>query len=312
MNCYETNSTDNSVHNCHLWSKNANAPATSQCDMCAKETDRLIPCVVCEGTVCEACINSATFERFLACGAYETICNSCVPPDAGVDPDGRTALILGDRKMTYCLICQEYHEDVYEGVVDCDIDNNEFSPLTRLCIDRRAERLAEIKSKKSSPKGANPMVTPNNTLDAEITGCTAKELQRDTMLIEMQVKLQEMEKNLSLQIEKSLNLKITEIEKNLNLKNDCQAPLDKAVQTNKNDLRAAEVLFRAHKARENPTQAIIDSLPKIIDQIANTIEKKYRFKGNGGKKPHSNKKKGNKHRPNQPTGQNKNGRNSQL
>ena len=107
MNCYESSTADNSVHNCHEWSKCANAPAASQCDMCAKQTDRLLPCIVCEGTVCEACINSATLERFLACGANELICNSCIPPDACADQDGRTALTLGDRQCTYCLICQE-------------------------------------------------------------------------------------------------------------------------------------------------------------------------------------------------------------
>ena len=35
--------------------------------------------------------------------------------------------------------------------------------------------------------------------NAEKQGCTAREIQRDNMLLEMQVKIQEMEKNLSLE-----------------------------------------------------------------------------------------------------------------
>ena len=69
-----------------------------------------------------------------------------------------------------------------------------------------------------------------------------------------------------------------DLEKNLGLQNENSNSHEKSVQTDKNDLRAAEVLFKAHKARENPTQAILDTLPKIIETITNSFEKTYRFR----------------------------------
>ena len=288
LDCYECHTSDKSDLNCHDWVKSANSPALNQCDMCAIKTDKLIACIVCDCSVCESCINTVTLQRFFACGVYETICNACIPPDACADPDGLTAKTIGSRKCTFCLICQEYHEDVSEGVVDCDIDLHEHSPLARLCIESLALAKAE-KAKKSTKKGREPQGSKFQPENADQQGCTAREIQRDNMLLEMQVKIQEMEKNLSQQIEKSLNLKMMDLEKNLGLQNENSNSHEKCVQTDKNDLRAAEVLFKAHKARENPTQAILDTLPKIIETITNSFEKKYRFQNTKeGRQNHPN------------------------
>ena len=69
-----------------------------------------------------------------------------------------------------------------------------------------------------------------------------------------------------------------DLETNLGLQAQNLSSQEKSVQTDKNDLRAAEVLFKAHKARENPTQAILDTLPKIIETIANSFEKSIDFR----------------------------------
>ena len=82
----------------------------------------------------------------------------------------------------------------------------------------------------------------------------------------------------------------------------------------KNDLRAAEVLFKAYKARLNPTQAILDTIPKIVESITKTIEKKYRFSAKEGKHFKGQGKNGGKRRPRQQNApqMNKNNRNSQM
>ena len=186
QDCYECHISDKSDYNCHSWAQAANSQTLDQCNMCAKKTDRLIPCIVCNGCVCEACINSATFERFIACGVYETICESCIPPEAHADQDGESAVFIGDRKCSFCLICQTYHEDVNDGTIDCDIDNNEHSPLARMCIDAYAARKAE-KAKKSTQKAKMPMGSSNNNEkdieSASAPGLTAREIQRDNLLL---------------------------------------------------------------------------------------------------------------------------------
>ena len=216
--------------------------------------------------------------RFFATGAYETICNACIPPEACADPEGLTAKFIGDRKHAFCLICQDFHEDTNEGVVDCDIDLHEHSPLARLCIERLAVIRAE-KTKKSTPVSepiaARKEAPASNKADASDT---AREVQRDNVLIDLQIQINEMEKRLSLQVEKTLNLKILDLQKTLGFSEATPTSLDKSVQVDKQDLRNAEALYRAHKAKENPTQAILDSLPKIIETITNSIEKTYRFK----------------------------------
>ena len=199
-----------------------------------------------------------------------------------------------------------------DGVIDCDIDDNEHSPLARMCIDAHAARKAE-KTKKSSSKAKSPVInteTQSKTGSAEESGFIAREIQRDNLLLEMQVKISEMESNLSRKIEQALNLKMAELGTKLgdNANNNA---LDKSVQTNKNDLRASEILYKNFKARENPAQAILDTLPKILESISNSLDKKYNFQKskNGGQK---NKNRSNSKRPKN-TGQNgrQNERNSQ-
>ena len=277
LTCYECSASDKSVFNCHSWVKSANSHALSECGMCAIKTDQLIACIVCDSSICESCCNNVTLMRFFATGAYETICNACIPPEACADPDGLTTKYLGDRKHTFCIICQDWHEDATDGVVDCDIDLHEHSPLARLCI----ESLAIIKAKtKKSTKRSN-VQTPSKEVDnlgASGALSTAREVQRDNMIVDMQLQIAEMEKRLSVQIEKSLNLKMLDLQNTIGVSPSNPTSLDKCVQVDKQELKLAEAHYKAQKAKENPTQAILESLPKILETITSTIEKSYRFK----------------------------------
>ena len=211
LTCYESSASDQSVFNCHSWVKSANSLTLNECGMCAIKTDKLIACIVCDSSVCEACCNTATLMRFFATGAYETICNACIPPGACADPDGLTTKFVGDRRHTFCLICQDWHEDVNDGVVDCDIDLHEHSPLARICIESLAVAQAN-QSKKSTNGSAVPTPAKEVSAIAPAASSTAREVQRDNMLVEMQLQITEMEKRLSQQIEKSLNLKMIDLQ----------------------------------------------------------------------------------------------------
>ena len=68
-----------SERNCHDWVKSAETPALKECEMCTRNTDQLVSCAICDSAICEACCNRTTLERFYATGAYEAICNACVP-----------------------------------------------------------------------------------------------------------------------------------------------------------------------------------------------------------------------------------------
>ena len=277
LNCFESGPYDQSVLNCHSWVKSANSHAVDECGLCAIKTDQLIPCIVCDSSTCEACCNSATLSRFWATGAYETICNQCVPGDACADQNGLTTTFVGDRRCSWCIICQEWHESAVEGVVDCELDPSEHSPLARLCIERYAMEKAG-NSKKSTKEG--PVQPPANDMSEPVASKapeTARDMKRDAMLVDMQLQITEMEKRLTLQIEKSVNLKISNFEKNICVSDSNPTSLDKSSQVDIKDLSAAEALYNAYKMRSNPTQAIIDQLPKIIETITNKLERSYRF-----------------------------------
>ena len=94
----------------------------------------------------------------------------------------------------------------------------------------------------------------------------------------MELQISEMEKRLSAQIEKSLNLKMLDLQNTIGVSPTNPTSLDKSVQVDKQELKLAEAHYKAQKAKENPTQAILESLPKILETITSTIEKSYRFK----------------------------------
>ena len=263
---------------------------------------------VCDDSVCETCLNDATLLRFFATGAYETICNGCIPASACADPDGLTTKFIGDRKHSYCILCQDWHELNSDGAVDCTLEPQENSPLARFCIEHRATQMAG-NTKKSTTVGTVP--TPDregSTPRPQKASETAREIQRDTMLVDMQLQISEMECRLSKQIERSLSLKMAEFQKK-SADTAQSLSLDKCVQVDKNDLKAADALYKAHKARENPTQHILDSLPKIIETISKSIENSYRFQ-NGAQNLPNKKGQGRKFSQKAPKNR-QNGQNSQ-
>ena len=107
---------------------------------------------------------------------------------------------------------------------------------------------------------------------------------------------------------------MNEIEKHLGIRSDTEKFQEKTVQTDKSDLRAAEALYRAYKARQNPTQAILDTIPKIVESITKSIDKKYRFSQKGNKNfkgPNKNGQKRAHRQKNTQNATNSNNRNSQ-
>ena len=80
--CHERVDADGlSERNCHDWVRSAKTAALKECEMCIRNTDQQVSCAICDSTICEACCNRTTLERFYATGAYEAICNACVPPE---------------------------------------------------------------------------------------------------------------------------------------------------------------------------------------------------------------------------------------
>ena len=202
------------------------------------------------------CYNSTTLERFYATGAYEAICNACVPPGAHADPDGLTAKQIGDRICTFCLVCQDYHTDTNEDYIQCDIDLHELSPLARLCIETRARELSK-KSKRTTPDLVTASRPTSQVAVAAATNTaatTALEIQRDNSLIALQVQVENLEKRLSSEFEKKLALQMQDLKSALGLEGKEQS-ISKSVQTCPKELKESEALFKRAKVRENPTQA---------------------------------------------------------
>ena len=268
--CFESQADDQSVRNCHVWVRKANTPAMQSCEMCTRNTDQLVSCAVCDGAICEACCNSTTLDRFYATGAYEAICNACVPPDACADPDGLTAKKIGDRICTFCLVCQDYHTDTNDDYIQCDIDLHELSPLARLCIETRARELSK-KRQNDTPVPPAPIQESSQVAPRNNAATTALEIQRDNTLIALQVQVESLEKRLSSNFERKLSLQMQDLKLALGLEGKDHS-LSKSVQTCPKDLRESEALFKKAKAKENPTQAIIESLPAIMERIARGLE----------------------------------------
>ena len=93
-------------------------------------------------------------------------------------------------------------------------------------------------------------------------------------MIEMQVKIQEMEKNLSLQIEKSLNLKMKEMGKSFGINTDTEKLCEKAVQTEKKTIYAQRKFFLRPTKPDStqPRQFLIPS-PKLSNLSPKPLRK---------------------------------------
>jgi len=278
----ENNLAGRNVRDCHVWINHLILPAASECGLCAKGTDELVPCFVCDSAVCLACCNTATYERFFETGIAETICNACIPPQAYADEAGETTKFFGDRKCGYCIVCQDYHEQYLQiSYADCDIGIHENSPLARLCIESRAKIITKPESSAgSSSISEHETIVGEGQVNAPVSSnsagrIAAKEIKRDNLLLSLQVEMREMEKRLSLQFEKSLNLKIREIRESCGLQEtfeNQEVSRDRSSQTSVEDLNRAKILYQKYKAQVNPTQAILESLPGLMERIASSLE----------------------------------------
>jgi len=295
---------DPSEFDCNEWARQHSSKIASECGLCAKRTDILVPCCCCDDAVCDACCNKATLERFFATGVAETICNACIPPEAYSDSDGQTTSVIGDHSVEFCIVCQSYHmQNSSPDGINCDIDAHEPSPLLRLCIE---SLVRDTLAKKSpEPVAKQPAIAAEKApaaatqASSSLAGLqTAKEIQRDNFLLSLQVEIKEMEGRLSKQIEKSLNLKICDIRKSLGISDTLEGShlsRDQSSQTSAEDLQRAQILYKRYKVQEDPATALLETLPNLFERIAKSLEKcNLNQNGSSGKPPGPN------HRENPP------------
>ena len=198
-----------------------------------------------------------------------------------------------------------------DGLSTVILTSSPHSPLARICIESLT--VAQANQSKKSTNGS-AVLTPAKEVTAIAPAATntAREVQRDNMLVDMQLQITEMEKRLFQQIEKSLNLKMLDLQNKIGVPASSPTSLDKYVQVDKHELREAEAHYKAQKARENPTQAILESLPKIIETITSSIEKSYRFKNQTNSVPkRGNSKSQDKNSGNRPKANRHSGHNAQ-
>ena len=96
-----------------------------------------------------------------------------------------------------------------------------------------------------------------------------------------------MEKRLNLQFEKSLNLKMREMRASFGIledpeRTDCSK--NQFSQTSQEDLRRAQILYQKYKVQSNPTLAILESLPGLMERIAMSLESQKEYFQNDSKK----------------------------
>ena len=141
INCVDLYKVNLEPKNCHKWTLESGVNVEHNCQICHKEDDMILSCACCDSALCHACACTPTVERFHSQGAYEVLCNGCVPPDAYLAPDGTMECIIDEEIVPFCLLCQEFHaisqddgEILGSYAFTCPLEKFERAPLTLLCI----------------------------------------------------------------------------------------------------------------------------------------------------------------------------------